>query len=366
MQDRIFSPSFGNRPRTLVGRDDVIQQFLWGLQSRPGSRERAILMLGQRGSGKTVLLLEMADLAREQGYLVASPTVAARGMLERILEKLSDAGREFLPKKNLNLSGGSVGAFGFSAGVQLDVPDTENKSFAYRLSELCRQAGKAGQGVLILVDEVQANSEELRQLIIAYQEMVGEGQDIAMVLAGLPAAIASALNDHVLTFLNRASRIALNALSFRAIEAYYQKSFRELGVDLSEEGRSEAAAFTMGSPYLMQLVGHYITLFADESGRIDRALLQGALRAAKEDFTRDICETTLAPLSDADIRFLEAMSEDSEVSSISEIAGRLGVTGAYVQTYKRRLIQAGVIESPRRGTVKYAVPYLREYLRERE
>ncbi len=58
--DTIFAPSFGNRPSQLVGREPQIGTMLAGLDSAPGSRERSIVMLGQRGSGKTVLLWELA------------------------------------------------------------------------------------------------------------------------------------------------------------------------------------------------------------------------------------------------------------------------------------------------------------------
>ena len=38
----------------------------------------------------------------------------------------------------------------------------------------------------------------------------------------------------------------------------------------------------------------------------------------------------------------------------------------YAQKYRRRLIDAGVIESASRGYVRFAVPFLRDYLRNRE
>ena len=75
MYDEVFSPSFGNRPSFLVGREQLLDQLEQGLQSRPGSRERAVVILGQRGSGKTVLLWELADRMRKQGFAVANPTI---------------------------------------------------------------------------------------------------------------------------------------------------------------------------------------------------------------------------------------------------------------------------------------------------
>ena len=49
MRDTVFSPSFGNRPTQIVGRQQVIGQIVDGLSERPGSRERATVMLGVKG-----------------------------------------------------------------------------------------------------------------------------------------------------------------------------------------------------------------------------------------------------------------------------------------------------------------------------
>ena len=48
-------------------------------------------MLGQRGSGKTVLLWELADRARKLGFVVAT-LPCSEDMLERIVEKIQEAG----------------------------------------------------------------------------------------------------------------------------------------------------------------------------------------------------------------------------------------------------------------------------------
>ena len=83
MTETIFSPSFGNRPSYLVGRGNVISTFISGLEQEPGNRDRAMLMLGQRGSGKTVLLWELAERARKRGVVVATPTALLRRSRKR-------------------------------------------------------------------------------------------------------------------------------------------------------------------------------------------------------------------------------------------------------------------------------------------
>ena len=47
---------------------------------------------------------------------------------------------------------------------------------------------------------------------------------------------------------------------------------------------------------------------------------------------------------------------------MTDIAKKLGVSADYAQQYKRRLIDAGVIEQVRRGEVAYSLPLLAEYL----
>lgn len=362
MRDAVFVPSFGNRPRNLVGREEILHAFEEALQSTPGSRERAMLLLGQRGSGKTVLLLEFAEIAKKRGYIVASPTIVSKEMPARILEKLSSEGEPYLSSGKAQFAGGNISAFGFGGGINLKLEDQPQKSFAWKLSAICAELNKNGKPVLILIDEAQANSDELRQLIMAYQELVGEGRDVSLVLAGLPIIISSVLNDHVLTFLNRAVKTQLPPLRIGDIVFYYRNAFSSLGIRLSEQRISQAAQETDGSPYMMQLIGHYLVLGATDDGALPESAFTFATEKAKDDFMNDICQTSLAPLSDKDIAFLAAMAMDGDATEISAVMSRLNCSNSLAQTYKRRLIQAGIISQPRRGVVQFEVPYLREYL----
>lgn len=364
MEDRIFSPSFGNRPVRLVGRQGVLDSLSGGLATRPGSRERATLLLGQRGSGKTVLLLEMGDRAREAGLAVAMPTIVSEDMPERIIEKLEGERGRILGRRMPQLAEAGVSGLGVSATVKV-AQRPQATSFQGRLAPLVRELNEHGVEVLILVDEVQANSDPVRQLVIAYQELVGEGANIALGMAGLPAAISATLNDHVLTFLNRATKLRLPPIPTADIDAFYAQSFEELGVLIGPGLRYQAATSAQGSAYLLQLVGHYLTLRACEGRHLSENEVRESLELARDDFETDVCLTTLAALSEVDVRFLAAMAqdEDGKPSRMSDVATHMGVTPDYAQKYRRRLLDAGVIEVAGRGLVRYAVPYLGDYLR---
>ncbi len=70
--DRIknpFSPGAGNRPPELAGRDDILAQAQLALaRIKAGKSERSPLMIGLRGVGKTVLLVEIRKKAEAAGY----------------------------------------------------------------------------------------------------------------------------------------------------------------------------------------------------------------------------------------------------------------------------------------------------------
>ena len=112
-----------------IGRDGVIEQFMAGLREPIGSRSRCTLFLGQRGMGKTALLLELSDRAQEAGYVVARVT-AHEGMPQAIIEQFQLNGSKFFNDDKRKLTGVSAGALGFSFGL---FAETVNKSWNYKV-----------------------------------------------------------------------------------------------------------------------------------------------------------------------------------------------------------------------------------------
>ena len=248
-------------------------------------------------------------------------------------------------------------------GLEFTRATQETKSASYKLTQLARKLTSQGHGILLLVDELQANSSEVRRLAAVYQEMVGERLDVALVLAGLPGAVSATLNDRVLTFLNRARKVSLPPLPLSDVDAFFLRAFEQLGMEVVPSMRAEAVRATAGSPYLLQLVGHNMAIRARDDGTLEERTFEEAVAASREDFERAVCATTLAALSGQDVAFLRAMTQDDRSSGVGEVAERMGVTYDYAQKYRRRLIDAGVIEPAGRGRVAFCVPLLAEHLR---
>ena len=68
-------------------------------------------------------------------------------------------------------------------------------------------------------------------------------------------------------------------------------------------------------------------------------------------------------MSTEDKRFLKAMALDNEESRVSDIRDRLQVGKSHAQTYRKRLMEAGLIHSSSRGTLAFSIPYLSQFLR---
>ncbi len=90
---------------------------------------------------------------------------------------------------------------------------------------------------------------------------------------------------------------------------------------------------------------------------------QGVVRARRR-LGALIHEPALSAASDIDKSFLLAMAQDDGPSRMADIQQRLGADVNYASQYRLRLIAAELIHATRHGYVDFALPYLREYLRQ--
>jgi len=359
-QSSLFLPAFGNKPAFLVGRDALVGGFQQALTLPPGHAGRTILMVGQRGMGKTALLLKFEELALGQGYVAAKVT-ANRDMLQDIVGLLQKNGSRFV-RSQPKVKGASVGAFGFSAGLTFAEEADKSLSFLNKMILLCEELQRHGKGVALLIDEVQASTPDLEVLATTYQSLVGEGLDVCIVMAGLPHTISAVLNDDILTFLHRATKVYLEPLALADVGVAYAKAFAQTGKSISPADLQAAAAATKGYPYLLQLIGYYVLQYADGESSITSDSLSNAVASARQDMAANIYQPVMRLLSRKDEAFLRAMAQDAGPSRISDIIKRLKASANTVQAYRRRLIDMGVIASERRGELEIIIPYLGEYL----
>jgi hypothetical protein len=115
---------------------------------------------------------------------------------------------------------------------------------------------------------------------------------------------------------------------------------------------------------MIQLVGYHIWLQDEQHKRITSADVEEGVQAAKRRLGSTIHAVSLSDLSNVDKTFLAHMASRETPAAMATITASMGVSGSYANQYRRRLIEAGIIEATAYGQVDFAIPYLKEYLQE--
>ena len=355
-----FTPSFGQVPLQMAGRTEIIEKMQVAFENGVGDPNLCTLFTGARGTGKTALLQLLARQAEQAGWISVSVT-AVSGMLEDAYEQTVRKTRDLVDSEGgTRLKSVSVGQF---LSVEFERREREVLNWRSRMSDILDALAEVDVGLLITVDEVDPELEDVIRLSTVYQHFIGEDRKVSLVMAGLPHRISTLLNGKSISFLRRANRVGLGRIGNADVKDAFAQTVEAGGKAIGADALDAAAHAIDGFPFMLQLVGYYTwnaasgeMLGAEDVGR-------GAMLAKEEMETR-VLDATLAELSGRDLDFLQAMLRDAETSKTVDIASRIGMSTGNVSTYKKRLLEQGVIEEARRGEVKFALPYLREYLPE--
>lgn len=357
-----FKPTAGKMPPVLVGREKVTDDFLEGLANGEGAPGRLMRITGPRGSGKTVLLSELASIAEDEGWLVVN--VSGSGDLlaslsRRLMRKSLFSEIVFKAQSPLV----SIEARRGSANLD---------DFESILECATRGMTKRGKGLLVTIDEVQdASRDDIREIATAVQFMIRENQNIALVFAGITTGVLDILNGKSVTFLRRAKPEELDAIPLDEVRDSLRDTIANSGFQIEEEALALATDATQGYAHLIQLVGYHVWRTAWLRGRRDDGVIvvsvddaTRGVAAARDEFKSAVLEATITGLPKTAIDFILAMSETRDVVSTSKIASMLKRTTGYLSPYRRQLISRQVIEQTAPGYVTFSIPLMKEYLAE--
>ena len=349
-----YTATMGKTPPVVAGRDSYVQDFAEALYDGPGTHERISIVTGPRGIGKTVLLNEFEEAARQQSWIVISETTTEH-FNERLRDTLIRKMREAQPD---------------NAAEQAPPPSlrsTLEECFAL-LEQMDQQRGQAPTGILITLDELHyAHMSDIIEFGTTMQHMIREDREIAVAMAGIPGAVKRLLaaneGRNPVTFLRRANRIEMGLVPLADVADALEAPAREVDIAWTPEALKLGTEATGGYPFMIQLVGQHAFRSA-RGGTIDELAVRAGIVTARRKLGELVHEPSLADLSDVDRTFLTAMSQDDGPSRMADIAERMGVDTQYAGTYRRRLIEAEMIRPTGRGFVDYELPYIREYLRD--
>lgn len=371
-----FKPTAGKMPPVLIGRQAVIDDFTEGLENGAGAPGRLMLISGNRGYGKTVMLSELKRIALAHGWKAVSETASA-GMVGRLIEALSPQqrfkGANLSPSLGIaGLATASLGSFEFASPDQGAL--TLRGAVNARLSRM-----KPGTGILFTIDEAQAASMEdmvalatMVQHVISDQDMTDvpnyQKKGVALVFAALPSLVDDLQNNKVLTFLRRSLREELTAVPLPDVRDAYVQTVTQSGKSIEAATALKAAREAEGNPYLVQLVGYYMWRSADRRGsaRIEPADVDAGKSDALLAFYDAVCAPVYYGLRSPERLFVEAMAMDAcGVSAMADIAQRAKRTQSWAGKYRASLIREHVVEAAGYGKVRFAISHLGDYINDK-
>jgi hypothetical protein len=365
MQRNLFKPSFGTYPHLLAGRDPLLDEFDDTFDGFLDPTGLTVLLSGQRGMGKTVLLDAYRRAAEAAGWLVITES-SSNGLLDRLT-------RDHLPRllqrhsaqstTRLESASGSIGPIG--GGASWTERHPAESTLRSQITELTDALLPEDRGLVITVDEVQAaDIEDLRKLGEIIQYGRREERLLAFAAAGLSTPIEELLDHPGATFLRRAEHHPIGRVARPHVRSALAGTIADSGYEIDLAALDLAADAVDGYPFMIQLVGYHSLKAHKGKGPVTTEDVTAGVAAARRRLGRHVHTPALRPLSSVDRTYLLAMAQDDGLSRTGKIAERMGVTAQYAGEYRRRLIRDGIIESAGHGLVRFTIPYTAEHLRE--
>lgn len=379
--DNPFRPGAGASPPALIGRDGLQAQFetILGraVRGRPG---KSFIPIGLGGSGKTVLLTRLAEIAGDAGVEVGFIEVTDPDDFRRLLatrlrtivlalDRRGKASRAVklalgaLESFTLHLPDGS--SLSMNIGALTGVADTGDLSDD--LTDLLIAVGRAARerktGVVLMVDEIHLlRGVELSALIAAVHRTVQLNLPIVLTGAGLPqipglAGNAKAYAERLFEFP------FLGNLDDEEARAVLEIPVREQGVSFAEEALTLLYERTLGYPYFLQEWGYEAWNVALDTP-IDVDDVEAAAATVRRKLDENFFRVRIDRLTPAEKRYLFAMAElGAGPHRSGAIARKLDVPVERVAPRRAELIRKGMVYSPAHGDTAFAVPMFDEFLR---
>lgn len=381
-----FAPSAGRRPPELAGRDAILdlaktsfQRIMLGRHARP------TMLLGLRGTGKTVLLNEFKRLGETEGLLVSRIEAPEDANLARlILPEMSRIMRSLstIEAARHTAIRGLRGLRNLAAGVKINIGDVgigiegasgpepglaDRGDLQFDLPDLFEVLGtaaqRAGKGWLLLIDEVQyLNNADMSALIVALHRVSQSELPITFAGAGLPqvARLAGDAKSYAERLFHYPSIGALDAVA--ATQAI-RRPLQNEDADIDDDAVADIVSATQGYPFFIQewgskawdvSPGPIITRKDVEIARIPvmNSLDEGFFKVRMDRLTR------------AETSFVAAMARLGDGPyPIADIAREMGRKTMSLGPTRASIIHKGMIYSAEHGYLEFTVPLFADFMR---
>lgn len=358
-QSNPFTPGFGDVPAVLAGREAIINDMLEAFEGNGSSPDLRSIFTGARGTGKTALLTYLGFRAQQAGWIVAD-SVAGKGMLDDLLQRAQSSASKLVDtREKPKLKGIGIGQLG---SIEWDNPPRPEENWRTKMTRLLDALEQTDTGIVFSVDEIDGSLDEMVQLVSTFQLFVRENRKVALMMAGLPFHVSTLLTGKTTSFLRRAAQHNLDSIPSYEVKEAFRLTVEEGGKTIGPDALEAAATAISGFPFMFQLVGYRSWNASRNSTEITTESVVKGVEIANEELASRVYDATIAELSKGDLDFLGAMNPDGSPTERTTIAERTGKSSNWISAYRRRLLEAGVINEPRPGKYAFALPGFGAYV----
>ena len=349
----LFTPDFGQSPHVLAGRDAMLGTLLDGLDLGPRDPRFTSVLIGHRGSGKTVILNEVEDQAASAGWIVLSTDATTPGIYDRLNEEMQAAAADSDDLGPVRTDGAAstetefrVGTAVLGWGRKVRTEMGDDWSMKRKLELLGRHAASRGSAVLITVDELQAgNRDELRRLSADLQ-MVTKRQElpVAFVGAGLPAMEFTVMRDPKMTFFHRCHDIPVELLDAQSAMSFYKQMIDDGGGTGASDAIALMAHESDGHPFKMQVIGENAWQIAGAPDKvIDLQSAELAIDAAESRMRARVYRPLWDSLGDRHKEILRLLAAHGGATARSTLGKSIDRSASSLSTALRELSASGCV-----------------------
>lgn len=334
-----FSLSFGKEPLSFIERGrqsgEIIDSFT---EENPSCQ--VYMITGVRGSGKTVMLTDIAKHFRKESDWIVVDLSPERDLLQMLAANLSNRPEllSIFQDAKINLSF-------LGLGLEMDgVPPITDISVA--VTRMLERIGKKRKKVLITIDEVSC-TQTMKEFVSLFQIFMRQNRPVFLIMTGLYENVYELQNEKTLTFLYRAPKLELQPLNIGMIAAKYKEIFK-----LDEDDALLMAKETKGYPFAFQALGY---LCWKKEAKWTEVLPEYSQYL--EEF---VYEKLWSELSAHDKKVLIAMAE-SDDRKVEAIRAKAGKNSSSFGVYRNRLMKKGIVIATDYGYLDFALPRFREF-----
>ena len=337
-----FTIAFGSVPENFISRpsqtNKLIDNFIAEKPSTP-----IYMITGVRGSGKTVMLTEVAGKLSERSDWITVEINPEDDMMSSLISKLYNIEKihPLFAKAKLNIS-----IKGKGLSIENDAPTMNDEVVLEKMLQILKKQNKR---LMVAIDEV-VNNQHIKKFAHEFQILIRKNYDIYLLMSGLYENIYNLQNEDSLTFLYRAPRIVLEPLNMMMISRSYANIF-----NLDSEKANYLSKLTQGYPFAYQVLGYLRWDNPEQS--------EDNLIAMYDQYLSEyVYDKIWSELSDKDKTIIDKISQSNDYVKTQQIREELEMSSSLFSVYRDKLIRKGLLDISKYGYLRLVLPRFSEYV----